>query len=62
VDKFYISNFLFVGKFIRNKKIFLLMDLLTKKTNKNKLPASFRRYFPEQNIVSNFVGNYLKIF
>jgi len=38
------------------------MDLLTEKTSKNKLPALFRQYFPEQNTVCNFVGNYLKIF
>jgi len=28
------------------KKILLLMDLLTEKARKKKLPASFRRYFP----------------
>jgi hypothetical protein len=38
------------------------MDLLTKKASKNKLPASFYRYFPQQNTIYNFVGNYLKIF
>jgi hypothetical protein len=38
------------------------MDLLTEKAPKKKLPASFRRYFPRQNTVYNFVVNYLKIF
>jgi hypothetical protein len=38
------------------------MDLLTEKASKKKLPASLPRYFPQQNTVCNFVGNYLKIF
>jgi CRISPR/Cas system-associated protein endoribonuclease Cas2 len=47
---------------VGNKKILLLMDLLTEKAHKKKLSASFRQYFPWKNTVCNSIGNYLKIF
>jgi hypothetical protein len=57
-----VGNFLSIGKSIGNKKILVSIDLLIEKASKKKLPASFRQYFSRQNIVCNFVSNYLKIF
>jgi len=51
------NNFLSIG----NKKI-ITDRFIDRKSTKRKLPALFRRYFPQKNTVCNSVGDYLTIF
>jgi len=55
------GNFLFIGKFIGNKKILLLTELLTEQTRKKNIRFILSVY-PSKNTIGNFVGNYLKTF